>query len=533
MTSSDQGAVELADYRAILWRHKLLVIACALLTLGAAYAFTAAQPREYVADTSVLVEPIVVDPFSQSAGRVDQLVDLDTEAQLVTSVPVAELARTALKTERSARELIRHVDVSVPADTQVLVISFTDDSPGDAQAGADGFANAYLSYRRTQSQNVATKRLARLEADVARLNAALQKVGGQLVAAPADSPDRAFLQSQQQALTNELTDVSGRVSALRALDADPGQIIRAAERPDSPSSPLVPVNLAVGLVAGLLLGVVLAVLRDRLDRRVRDAASVENGFGLPVLAEIPQARSGRGRGAKGRATGSAGVLVAPGSSAFEGYRSLRAALIQEARPGSAAVSLVGSASPGMRTTSASVNLAAALVRSSASVVLLRADFGGSTDAALGLDEGPGLSDVLLGDSTPGDALGELPALPQLQVIGLGRSSAAASELLASRQMVELVATLRRAVDHVVIEGPPVPLGADAAALAAHSDHVVLVVAAGTTTRPEVSDSISALTRARGRLLGVLLLVRPSSARPAAPAPGQPPARDRATSSTEG
>jgi len=531
MTSSDQGAVELADYRAILWRHKLLVIACALLTLGAAYAFTAAQPREYVTDTSVLVETIVVDPFSKSARRVDQLVDLDTEAQLVTSVPVAELARTALKSERSARELIRHVDVSVPADTQVLVISFTDDSPGDAQAGADGFANAYLSYRRAQSQNVAAKRLARLEADVARLNAALQKVGGQLVAAPADSPDRAFLQSQQQALTNELTDVSGRVSALRALDPNPGEIIRAAERPTSPSSPLVPVNLAVGLVAGLLLGVVLAVLRDRLDRRVRDAASVENGFGLPVLAEIPQAR--KGRGAKGRATGSEGTLVPPGSSAFEGYRSLRAALIQEARPGQAAVSLVSSASPGLRTTSASVNLAAALVRSSASVVLLRADFGGATDAALGLDEGPGLSDVLLGDSTPGDALGELPSLPQLQVIGLGRSSAAASELLASRQMVELVATLRRAVDHVVIEGPPVPLGADAAALAAHSDHVVLVVAASATTRSEVRDSVSALTRARGRLLGVLLLVRPSSRRPAAPASGQQPARDRATSSTEG
>lgn len=54
------------------------------------------------------------------------------------------------------------------------------------------------------------------------------------------------------------------------------------------TAPRRPARMAIGGAVGLLLGIGLALLRERLDARIRTREDAERAFGLPVLAEVPQ-----------------------------------------------------------------------------------------------------------------------------------------------------------------------------------------------------------------------------------------------------
>jgi uncharacterized protein involved in exopolysaccharide biosynthesis len=64
-------------------------------------------------------------------------------------------------------------------------------------------------------------------------------------------------------------------------------LLNPAEVPGRPSSPKSSMNLVLALVAGLLFGSALALGQEWFDRRVRSAADLEHGLGLPVLAYLP------------------------------------------------------------------------------------------------------------------------------------------------------------------------------------------------------------------------------------------------------
>jgi Mrp family chromosome partitioning ATPase len=59
-------------------------------------------------------------------------------------------------------------------------------------------------------------------------------------------------------------------------------------------------------------------------------------------------------------------------------------------------------------------------------------------------------------------------------------------------------------DWIVIDGPPVLESPDAATLGAVADGVVVVVQAGRTKRPVLTRSVDLLSRAGGRMLGMVL-----------------------------
>ena len=56
----------------------------------------------------------------------------------------------------------------------------------------------------------------------------------------------------------------------------------------------------------------------------------------------------------------------------------------------------------------------------------------------------------------------------------------------------------------MIDGPPVLESPDAATLGAVADGVVVVVQAGRTKRPVLTRSVDLLSRAGGRVLGIVL-----------------------------
>ena len=137
---------------------------------------------------------------------------------------------------------------------------------GSGQRAAD-LANAYATaidkVRTGESVNRIDRAMAKLEAQADETN---------------DEATQAELTSQLQSL-----------DASRAAAKDSTETVLTAEVPDEPISPNPERNTALAAVVALLLALGAVVLRERLDRRLRDPDELEPLLGTPLLSVIPRA----------------------------------------------------------------------------------------------------------------------------------------------------------------------------------------------------------------------------------------------------
>ncbi|WP_245730238.1 YveK family protein [Micromonospora pallida] len=164
-----------------------------------------------------------------------------------------------------------------------------------------------------------------------------------------------------------------------------------------PVSPRVDRNLLLGGLLGLLAGIGLAVLRGLVDTRLRDGETLQRATGSPLLGEIPFDADAR--------TSPLIVGDAATSARAESVRKLRTNLrfVDVHEP--ARIIAVTSALQGEGKTTLSCNLAITLAEAGWRVLLVDADLRRPRVAEyLGLEQGIGLTDVLLGDVQVGDVV---------------------------------------------------------------------------------------------------------------------------------
>jgi capsular exopolysaccharide synthesis family protein len=150
------------------------------------------------------------------------------------------------------------------------------------------------------------------------------------------------------------------------------------------------------------------------------------------------------------------------------------------------------------------NLAVALAQAGKRVVLVDANFQGpSLHRLFGVPAGPGLAEVLTGTAGPEHAV-RPTAVPGLGVLPWGAGPRASAELLCSPRFEELLATLREEHDLVLLDTPPLPAVADAAAVAARVDGVLLVVRVARTPRPEARRARDVLATVGASVFGVVV-----------------------------
>ena len=198
------------------------------------------------------------------------------------------------------------------------------------------------------------------------------------------------------------------------------------------------------------------------------------------------------------------LLVAaldPLSPAAEQYRSLRSriARAESAQP----IRVIQITSPGKDEgkTVTAVNLTLTMAQEfQRRVLVVDTDLRRpSVHELLGLPAGPGLVDVLTGSATVEEALIEIPQY-HLTVLRAGRTYDRPAEMLGSAPMRRLVDTLRTHFDRVVMDSAPAMV-ADSGAVAALADGLVLVVRAGSTTKPAIGRAIQTL--GASKLLGLV------------------------------
>ncbi|MFE9247273.1 chain length determinant family protein [Nocardiopsis sp. NPDC006938] len=518
---------ELKEYTALLRRRWRLVGAGVLGGLVLATAGLFAVPSTYTSVAAVQVHPTGMAEFTgERSGRLTGDVNLDSEAQVAVSDQVTLGMAEALAGDPSPADLRERIDVTVPSNSNVLELHYTARSPEAARDGADALAAAYLEHRGEQARALVNGRLDALRTEQEALYERLSELSSGGAGTAQVSAD-----AQADALRQEISDLGNGISPLSALleTVSPGQVITPANLPESPSSPVPLLWLVAGGALGLLVGLLAALVRDRLDPRVRDTEDTARIGTVPVLLDL-SATGDRSERSPGLLTGS--EPAGQRANAFAHLVRARldapqAGLIpatsgDDDAPAPGRVLVVSGTTPGRAATAAAVNVAAALARTGSETLLVCAD--PRTEAVeelLGLPTGPGLAEVLVDGEDPGYLEARPAAVPRLRVLRHGRPGEVAPVQGGAAELVDL---LRPRAAFVVVVTAAVVESADAHALAASADLLLPVVELGRTRRADLTGLVTAGERFGVTVPGTVTV-------PRQPAPG--PAPTRAAGSTHG
>ena len=181
-------------------------------------------------------------------------------------------------------------------------------------------------------------------------------------------------------------------------------------------------------------------------------------------------------------------------------------LMTAAHAPSARIVMMASALPGDGKTFTSINLALSIARErDVSVLVMDADVAKPHISRIfGIDQEPGLLDALADHTLDIDSLVLPTDVPGLSMLPAGRQHEAATELLASERMEQVIMrlTARDPRRIVLLDSPPLLLSSESRALVHVAGQVVLVVRAGGTPRRAVEEAIGYI--GEGKPLGLIL-----------------------------
>jgi polysaccharide biosynthesis transport protein len=341
---------------------------------------------------------------------------------------------------------------------------------------------------------------------------------------PAAEVEEARLAMRLEALRkvgDQLREEYQRTRIDEAAQAGGVQIIDAATPPRSPAGIGPLMTVALGLVLGLLLGGGAAVLRETLNTVIRRREDVEDALQLPWLAVIPRIRSpGRrsrrgGAAARGAVAGGNGHRLASlfardeqesaieRAFAADAFRVLQVNLVFASDEQAAKVIAVTSPMAQDGKTTTAINLAVAYAERGSRVLLVDCDLRRPRLHRLsGQPRDPGLTELVLGRCDAQRVV--RPLSHNLWLLAAGVMPPNPPALLGSARMREVLGSLAREYDVLVLDCPPTLLGADAAVVGALADGVLFVVRAGHTGRDMAQDALEQLRRVGARVLGAAL-----------------------------
>ena len=268
------GEMTFGDYARVLWRHKLVVIGCAILFALAGVGYSAVKQRPFQSSAQVLLGQF--DPSTAARMNVQEAArGAATQAALANSPVIAlrVLVAAHVKT-MTPNQFLKKATVVPSQNADLLTFTVRDSNPTTAIALVNEYARQFVAYSRGLGGASTKLALASLQQ---RIHALAVKNGTR-------TPLYAQLVTRYQDLLNSQT-LAGRdlLVSKQAITAS-----RAAAHLKR--------NAVVGLAAGLVLGLLLAFLLESLDTRVRSEADVSELLGLPLLARLSTPRR-RGKGA--------------------------------------------------------------------------------------------------------------------------------------------------------------------------------------------------------------------------------------------
>lgn len=417
MDQEEEEGITLVDLWNAVRKHMVSAVVTLVVVVAVVAAYTFTRTPEYTATAQLFAtyqrisgDDGGISEFNSGATYIQS--QIQTYPQLVKTESVPQPVIDDLGLDMSVDALAQKVTASNPDGTMLVDIDVVD---ADAQAAAD-IANGVAESMRDQ------------------------------ISAPIENDDGGTTPSP--------------------VDLD---IVQQAYAPESPSSPNVPLYLAAGLVAGLVLGCCVAIVRDMLDRRVRQSSDATAIIDAPVLGTVTRSD---------RFAANRPVIVGAGtSSEAEEMRRLRVNLsfINANGDDRSNVIVVTSSTPAEGKSTIAINLAVAFAEQGSRVLLIDADVRhASVGSRLNIEGEVGLTQLLTGQASSADVIQKYWR-QNLHVLPAGKQTMSPSVLLNSLAMSALLRQTSKAYNYVIIDTAPMQVANDAAVLAKEGTSLVMVV----------------------------------------------------------
>lgn len=476
------GHSEGGSILATLRRRAVIIVLTTLLVGGAAAAFAYLRPSRYQTTAELLFNQTIptelnalgLNPATPNADKLAA-----DNAAFVGSRRVAIRATQLLADGTGVDSVQKHVSVPAPKTSDVVDVVATASSAARVARLADAYSTAAIQLARSDQAT--------------RTRAIIDGLRAQLRGLKPSDPTVV-------AIHTRIAELGGLGSAGTGVP----QLIQAGFVPTHKAdSPLATVLL--GVLFGLLLGLGLALLREQTDARLRHPRALSAAFEAPVLATVPHSRI------LARRTPFASL---PGDVAAPFHMVLAQLRYGAGKPVRGV--LITSAGVGQGKTTIAWNLAAAAAAARMSVILIDADLRSSEIASrYGLQDTPGLGEVLRGEARLADAIQRVPPtdngsadgrLRKVAVLTAGAPTPEAATLLQSGEMTELLGTLRHH-ELLIIDASEIARQSDAISLLRRVDGVLIAAPLNTSRGTEALQLRSQLDALNTRIIGVIAVGR--------------------------
>ncbi len=257
---------------------------------------------------------------------------------------------------------------------------------------------------------------------------------------------------------------------------------KVIDRPRSTSDPVAPrrnIIFVIALLLGLGLPVMIIVLREYFKFYIENKAELEKLSQVPVLGEIPRSQE----------TGNIVLHQHSTNTLAEMFRLLRSNLLFVLGKDHKKVILISSSVGGEGKTFMSINLGLSLAFLNKKVLIMGLDVRKPKLAEyLGLDTKSGISLYLSGHSDRASLLKPSGVHPLLDVVAAGPIPPNPNELLASKELDELIEQYRQDYDYIILDSAPVGAVSDAYQLNRFADACLYVVRAEYTPKQSISEA---------------------------------------------
>ncbi|MHC4438248.1 MAG: GumC family protein [Planctomycetota bacterium] len=286
-------------------------------------------------------------------------------------------------------------------------------------------------------------------------------------------------------------------------------VLEIAQPADKPSKPPKARYMAIALLFGLVLAGGLALIRDRMDQRLRSMEEIHAALGLPALGVVPSMSRKEGPAIRGKK-----AYLDSKSMWAETYRTMRTAVLFSASKARSRTILVTSPEAADGKSTVVSNLAIAMAQAGQKTLVLEADFRKPMQSKIfgvNHNNNKGLASVLAGTYELEEVINKT-CVSGLDLLTCGPDVPNPSETLHSDNFNKLIKLLAKQYDRIIVDSPPVLPVTDAQILASICQLTVLVLRAEKSTRKASKQALDALLRVGARIPGVVVNDVPKNGR---------------------
>lgn len=435
-----------------------LVVACALIAAGAGYFASSSRSKQYESTTTIQLGEFDLSALltGQSVQSNPQTVERDTttKAALITLPRVRMRTIELLDRRVSDAELKSAVSVSNQPDSNLIDITARSSDPELAAQIAGATTRAFIETRR--------------EANRERVTKAKSEVRDQVTSTVSDASETTKLVRERL----ELVDVIGALG-------ESVEIEQGAPVPTDAVAPNPKRDAILALLAGGLVGAAVALLRARLDDRIRDSAEFGEMWDLPLVGSVPKSKDLEDEGRS-----------LPSGQVLEAFALARTNLRYLHVGGDVRSVVVTSSVAEEGKSTVTWNLALSSALAEARVLVIEADMRRpALSLRLGLPAKNGLAEVLAGMIGVDEAIVEVPfgdaergLSGVVDVLPAGLVPPSPMALLERDRLGDVLESVKHRYDLILIDTPPTTVVADSLILARHADGVLVVSRLGRVRR---------------------------------------------------